>query len=182
MTNDRTFEGLPEIIRTIVQSDQMADILKGYGIGAPTEEEAHKEKPGEPEPSTPGDGFSIPPELMEKLPQIVSALRDSGISPPQQTTHEPAEATPAQQMPPIGDIAAKLPQVMEALSGMGRGTAAGKTSAPSPTSRDQRNRKALLSALKPYMNDRKRSAIDTMLSIDDMAEILKLMMGGKNVL
>ncbi len=182
MTNGNAFEGLPEIIRTIAQSDQMADILKGYGLSAPTTEEAPKEKSGESAPDISNDGFSIPPELMEKLPQIVSALRDSGIAPPQQAAQTSAEGTTTQQMPPMGDIAAKLPQVMEALSGMGIGTTAGKPSAPSSTSKDQRNRKALLSALKPYMNDRKRSAIDTMLSIDDMAEILKLMIGGKNVL
>ena len=147
------YSGLPDIIKELMGSPQMTDILKSI---APTQSEpAPSEKKG-------ADAISLPPDLMDKLPGVISALRDAGIGPP-------AKEDASQSANELEDIAAKIPQAMSVISNL-------KSKPPETSSK---NRKALLTALKPYMGDRKRAAIDTMLSVDSMTEVLQMMMGGE---
>ncbi len=165
MTNGGNFDGLPDIITSLINSPQIAEILKNSGVQNTVTAEAKAAPP----PSAP----VIPPDIMEKLPQIMAAL--SGSIPPQgsvvNTVAAPAsEASPTSREDPKGatdanELAAKLPQVINALSSMGGHYSGDK------------NRKTLLRALKPYMNERKCHAIDKMLELDSMAEIMMLLMG-----
>ena len=172
---ENNFDGLPDIIKNLASSPEIAEIIKNAGL-ASSKEPAAAEPAVQSEPTAPSEppqtpGMSIPPDLMAKLPQIVSALKDSGIV--DEMRSSPGAPGAQGQPPDMNDIAQKLPQVMSALSGM-----SGKKSEKHDP--NCKNMKALLCALKPYMNDRKRSAIDTMLSVDSMAEILMMMMGGEH--
>ncbi|MBQ5332682.1 MAG: hypothetical protein J6K92_05435 [Oscillospiraceae bacterium] len=157
MTSDKDYDALPDIIKNLMGSPEIADILKSV---RPTSEPA-------PDKKEQAD-ISLPPDLMDKLPQVISALRDAGIAAPQSTAQKSDDPSSQPQLD-INDIESKLPQAMSMLSGI-----KSKTSTSG-----SKNRKALLTALKPYMNDRKRSAIDTMLSVDSMTEIMLMMMGGE---
>ena len=150
MADSNRFEGLPDIIQSIIQSPEMADILQSIRPSEQREQET---------PAKGGD-FNIPPDLMDKLPQVIAALKGAGIAPEKKSSSE-AQLD-------INDITSKLPRAMEMLAGSDKGK-----------SQDSKNRKALLSALKPYMNDQKRAAIDTMLSVESMTEIMMLLMGGE---
>lgn len=169
---ENNFEGLPDIIKDLASSPEIADIIKNAGLAPQNRADADEPSaPSEAPQASGASGMSIPPDLMAKLPQIVSALKDSGIV----NEMRQSQGTTSSQSPTpdMNDIAGKLPQVMSALSGM----SGKKAENHDPNCR---NRKALLCALKPYMSDRKRSAIDTMLSVDSMAEILMMMMGGEH--
>ena len=153
MENSNDYSGLPDVIKELMGSPQIADILKSMVPAQQQPLSTEKQENG---------GISIPPDIMDKLPGVISALRDAGIG-------APASENAASQQPDINDIASKIPQAMSALSGF----------KSKSTDNSSKNRKALLTALKPYMNDKKRSAIDTMLNVDSMTEILQIMMGGE---
>ena len=158
MTSSGNFEGLPDIIKKLMESPEVADIMKNAGLAS--EEERHSEKPQPREES-----FSLSPEMMAKLPSVISALQGMGIG--------PAKGESGGNIN-MNDIASKLPQAMSALSSMGIGDA------PKHSVRgEDKNREALLKALKPYMSSRKRDAIDTMLGLGSLAEIMKMLMGGQ---
>ena len=169
MAQNSSFEGLPEMIRKLAESPEIADIIKNAGItgGQPS--------PKAEEPKN--ENIALQGDIMDKLPMVMAALQNSGImsAPPSAPKEESKAQPPSNQMPDMNEIAAKLPQVMTALSAMG------VTSSDNhkPRSED-RNRKALLNALRPYMSDRKRDAIDTMLGMGSLAEIMKMLMGGDN--
>ena len=163
MTQGDNFAGLPEIIRQLAQSPEIADIIKNSGIG---QSEANA-SPKEEKPSK-NESITLPPDIMEKLPLVMAALQGAGAVQSQQKAEESSV-----KMPDMNEIASKLPQVMSALSAMGISGAEGRK----PRGEDK-NRKALLSAIRPYMSDRKKGAIDTMLGMGSLAEIIKMLMGG----
>ncbi len=169
MTPNGNLDGLPEMIKKLAESPEIAEIIKNAGIGEVREEL-------QPPQEQKNESFSLPPDFMDKLPMVMAALQGSGIGVPQSETRgeKPQATQSAPKMPDMNEIAAKLPQVMSALSAMGV-SGAGEHK---PRSED-RNRKALLNALRPYMSDRKRGAIDTMLGMGSLAEIMKMLMGGE---
>lgn len=102
-----------------------------------------------------------------QLESILSSLKKSMEGSPAQS---PPDAEPKENslfsLSP--ELLAKLPSVMSALSsGGGMGT---KTENPDEVTRS--NRKALLKALKPYLNPSRQSMIETMLSLDGMSALL----------
>ncbi len=175
MTNNGNFDGLPEMIRKLTESPEIADIIKNAGIGEAQPQSAE----AQPQKNDSLGGFSITPEMMEKLPAVMAALQGAGIGPQGPRTDTSQEAKPASGASPsnidMNEIASKLPQVMSALSKMGVSGAGSHK----PRSEDK-NRKALLNALRPYMSDRKRDAIDAMLGMGSLAEIMMMLMGGEN--
>ncbi len=157
MISGGNFEGLPDIIKKLTESPEIADIIKNAGLSQP--EAASDEKIRQKE-----EAFSLSPEMMAKLPSVITALQGMGIG---------ASKSDGGELN-TNDIASKLPQAMNALSSMGFGAQA----KPTAHSEDKK-REALLKALKPYMSPRKRGAIDMMLSIGSLAEIMKMLMGGE---
>lgn len=74
----------------------------------------------------------------------------------------PAAAAPSGAVPP--EVLAKLPEMMAVL-----GKAGGK---PSPASRDAENRRRLLSALKPYLNPARKDAVESILRVTEITDLL----------
>lgn len=157
---------LPEIVRNLMQSSEIAEIMKSIS-GA--KEEVLPEKP-QPAASP------LPDDIMEKLPLVMNMLRGEAVNQPQMQTAN--QSSSSQGMPDMSSITAKLPQVISALSDSGI-KPGGEGGMKLPAFIGDKNRKALLKALRPYMSDRKKNAIDTMISMNSMAEIMALLMGGE---
>lgn len=121
-------QSLSETLSRLMESPEIAGIMSSLqSSAAANEHEADKEKAAEPT-----GGISIPPDIMEKLPSVISAL-----------------------------------------SGMGIGSTASQGNMPKPQEKPKstgdKQRKALLSSLRPYLNPHRQSIIDTMLQIEGLA-------------
>jgi len=163
MTSGGNFEGLPDIIKKLTESPEIADIIKNAGL-------AQSETPkDEPKSESASEGFNLSPEMMAKLPSVISMLQGMGIG----SNPAPSQAEQGERSVDMNEIAAKLPQAMSALSSMGIG------SGPHKSRGEDKKREALLKAIRPYMSERKRGAIDTMLGFGSLAEIMKMLMGGE---
>lgn len=165
MTSGGNFDGLPDIIKKLTESPEIADIIKNAGLSKPEAEPAQKNESS-------SEGIGLSPEMMAKLPSVISMLQGMGIGQNQNMGAESSEK--AQQSPSadINEIASRLPQAMSALSSVGIGNKGHKGGG------EDKKRDALLKALKPYMSERKRGAIDTMLGIGSLAEIIMMLTGG----
>ena len=126
-------------------------------------------EPQKNEPSALGD---IIGKLMSN-PEIMSAIasmkgQSSPEEPASEENNEPKENEES-TTPASSDISSKLPEVIEALSPMlsGKGKGDGK---PSP--RDDR-RICLLRAIKPYVSRGRSDAIDYMIQLSRITELMK---------
>lgn len=115
--------------------------------------------------------------LMEspEIAGIVSSLQGSERSTEQNAENGGHEQPSAGiNIPP--DIMEKLPSMIAALSEMGIGSGGKETESPKPSGEKRKagdkQRKALLSSLRPYLNPHRQSIIDNMLRIEGLAGIL----------
>lgn len=113
-------EELQGAIREVMESPAFAQIL-GQLQGDSSQKES-------PKPAVP----SITPEMMQKLPQMLSALAP--------------------------------------LVGGGGGT--GQSGGPEKSENEGDKRKKLLSALRPYLSDNRRGAVDQILKVTEMTDLL----------
>ena len=97
-------------------------------------------------------GINIPPELIKNLPSVISALSGMGLDP------------------------AKLAGMM---SGMGAGTGFGQSqgSPALPVSAGgggdkDKQRRALLGAIRPYLGDNRQRIVDSMLQLEKLTGLL----------
>ncbi|MBR4071484.1 MAG: hypothetical protein IKK26_02905 [Clostridia bacterium] len=167
MTNGGNYDGLPEIIKKLTESPEIADIIKNAGLSKTEDETVPKAEDS-------SENFGLSPEMMAKLPSVISMLQGMGIGSVQsanQTSGESTQKTPSVDM---NEIASRLPQAMSALSSVGIGNKIHKGTG------EDKKRQALLKALRPYMNERKRGAIDAMLGFGSLAEIIMMLTGGEN--
>ncbi len=142
---------LPDILRDIMASERFSEIMNSL---RPTEEVSEPiETKEEKSPPT------IPPEVLAKLPDVISALTGGT---------EDSEK-----------ITAKLPSVMNALAGA-NAKAENKPKKP-PIIGGDAKRKALLRALRPYMNTERQSVIDNVIRFESMAEIMTALMGTSEI-
>jgi len=112
MTSGGNFEGLPDIIKKLTESPEIADIIKNAGL-------AQSETPkDEPKSESASEGFNLSPEMMAKLPSVISMLQGMGIG----SNPAPSQAEQGERSVDMNEIAAKLPQAMSALSSMGIGS------------------------------------------------------------
>lgn len=83
-----------------------------------------------------------------------------------------AESPP--QIPPVTpEMMAKLPQMMQTLAPLLGGGSTGKAPPEGKSSAaDADRRKKLLAALKPYLSDHRRDAVDSILRVTEMTELL----------
>ena len=144
-----------------------------------------------------GDFSKVLQQLMEKpeISNLIASLKSGAQSAPgdaipaavtEETADHPDNKNGGsaeglqQSMPALSpDMLAKLPAVMSMLSGMG---AAGQNTdkksdggesaqeAEKPAVGDAQ-RKALLRALRPYLNDKRRNVIDSMLQLEDLTKL-----------
>ena len=147
-------ENIPVSPPQIKGSDYLADIIKGIGAGA---SETSPSLDGA-RPTPPSDLFSSllsSPELLAKLPSIISTVKplmemlgassNQGPSAPQaiQATAKPGGA-----------------------DSLGQGTKGGDRGGNA-------QRSALLCALKPYLSSDRRRAIDYIIKLDRLGDVLK---------
>ena len=139
---------LPDIMKEIMSSPRFGEILSSI-------------RPPEPqsEPERGAEAPTIPPDVLAKLPDIISALTGGS---------EDTEK-----------ITDKLPGVMSALSDMGEKKEKPKKALP--ILGGDANRKALLRALRPYMNRERQTVIDRVIQFSSMAEIMATMMGSSDI-
>lgn len=166
MTSGGNFEGLPDIIKKLTESPEIADIIKNAGLSKSEPEPA-------PKPDNNTEGFGLSPEMMAKLPSVISMLQGMGIGQTQSSIQESGEKPHPSPSVDMNEIASRLPQAMSALSSVGIGNKNHHNG-----SSEDKKRVALLKALRPYMSERKRGAIDTMLGFGSLAEIIMMLMGG----
>lgn len=89
----------------------------------------------------------------------------------QGTTGEESPATPA--TPAITpEMMQKLPQMMSALAPLVGGRGDGKSSEEKKDISDGEKRKRLLAALRPYLSDNRRGAVDQILKVTEMTDLL----------
>ncbi len=139
------------------------------------------------------DISSMPPEDLQKAVQSILgdpafaklAAELSGSRKPEQPADPPAEAQPSGpvQIPP--EMLAKLPQMMSALSPLlsgGREGGDGKAGQKEDGGKgDAEKRKRLLAALKPYLSSTRRDAVDSILKVTEMTDLVgKMGFGNRN--
>lgn len=102
--------------------------------------------------SSAAGSFSIPPELMSKLPQMISALSGMGLDP------------------------AKLMSAASSFGGTashGQGKNAEAGFADDKRRHNEKQRKALLNSLRPYLNEKRRGIVDNMLKLEGLTGLLE---------
>ena len=88
---------------------------------------------------------------------------------------KPASAQPSGIPPFPPDMLARLPQMMSAMaplvSGM-QGKTEGKEGEKRADAADAERRKKLLSALRPYLSSQRKDAIDSILKVTEMTDLI----------
>lgn len=112
-----------------------------------------------------------PLHLEELLAQIESdpSLREEvpPTKPPSDTPTNPsgsADTSPLSALFSSGDLIGKLPQLLQVLQALREPPPPPPAPNPSPIS--------LLNALRPYLNDRRRQALDTMIRLSKLNDSL----------
>ncbi len=102
----------------------------------------------------------------------------SGGAPKEAETDREEKSAPAQSqsVPQISpEMLARLPQMMSAMaplvSGM-RGKTDGKDDGKGGSPGDAEKRKKLLSALRPYLSSQRKDAIDSILKVTEMTDLI----------
>ena len=141
---------LPDIIREIMSSSEFESVMQSIR----GKDEVKAEAPSAPSAPT------IPPDVLAKLPDVISALTGG-----------------------TGDaekITEKLPSVMSALS-VAKNEGEKKQKKP-PILGGDAQRKALLRALRPYMSSGRQNIIDNVIRFESMAEIMTSLMNASDAL
>ncbi|MBO5670927.1 MAG: hypothetical protein J6S41_05195 [Clostridia bacterium] len=111
--------------------------------------------------------------------KLVGELSGAAPSaPPAEEQKDPPPAIP--QIPP--EMLAKLPQMMSAIAPLLAGGKGGKKEdGPSGDKGDAEKRKRLLAALKPYLSSSRREAVDSILKVTEMTDLMgKMGFGTRN--
>lgn len=95
------------------------------------------------------------------------------------------EGAPQQGMPQISpEMLARLPQMMSAmaplLSGMQGKSGEKSDGGKGGEAGDAERRKRLLAALKPYLSSQRKDAIDSILKVTEMTDLISQFGGGKH--
>lgn len=133
------------------------------------------------------DGERDISELVKKLMEddsvraLISSMKNDGDESETETESAPAGEVLPKEDDSTGfslspEMLAKLPQVMSALSGIsGAAASGGGSAAKSGGGGRMADRKKLLLALKPFLSRRRCEAIDSIVNIAGLGDILKLM-------
>lgn len=102
MTSGGNFEGLPDIIKKLTESPEIADIIKNAGL-------QQKEEPKEePRAETANEPFNLSPEMMAKLPSVISMLQGMGITGEQSRQSSEQKISESAPSVDMNELAAKL--------------------------------------------------------------------------
>ena len=115
-------------------------------------------------------------ELKNAVQSIVSDPAFGKLLGELQGNREEGKTTPVQPPAITPEIMAKLPDMMRALapmvSGAASGSPGGEGSKANGGKSDAEKRKRLLSALKPYLSATRRDAVDGLLRVTEMTDML----------
>lgn len=130
-----------------------------------------------PSPTPPQSSPSLS-EMLDKVlanPEligaVVSALKESGITPPSAEASAPASPPPSS--PSGDDLAQRLPQIMASVAPMLATLSASPPKEAPHTATASDPRTALLCALKPYLSHSRCEAIDYMVRLGKLSELLR---------
>ena len=144
--NENDFSAsLSETMKTIMSSPEISDIISTLSSDSDKqqeEQESGSDTDSTAEVSAPAGGISIPPDLLAKLPSVLSAL---------------TSATPASGNGSTSENGAAA-AVPASVSG---------TKKASDT-----RRKALLNSLRPYLNPHRRNIVDNLLRIEGLSGLI----------
>ena len=118
------------------------------------------------------------PGLMDRLQGILSGMVANESKPEEEPAPDAEDAPPSSDalssMLSNPEILAKLPQMMDLLRGMQMPKPSPSGKAPPPkTQTDYRN--DLLLALRPFLSKERRDAIDTILQVTRLGELVRKM-------
>lgn len=104
--------------------------------------------------------FNIPPELMSKLPQMISALSGMGLD-------------PAKLMSAASSFGGATSHQQRENAEAGFADAKGR--------HNEKQRKALLNSLRPYLNEKRRGIVDNMLKLEGLTGLLETVIAQNSV-
>ena len=117
------------------------------------------------------------PEIISTVASALGNMTAPKASPPNEPREEAEDSPPAAEQstaasaPELSALVSKLAPIMSGLSGSGGGSA--HSVRKSELSADLKRREELLCALKPYVSDGRREAIDYIIRISRVSELLK---------
>ena len=117
------------------------------------------------------------PEIISTVASALGNITAPKASPPNESHEEAEESPPTEEpqpsitSPELSSLVSKLAPIMSGLSGSGGGSA--HSVRKSELSADLKRREELLCALKPYVSDGRREAIDYIIRISRVSELLK---------
>ncbi len=128
-------------------------------------------------------GILSDPELLSRLSPIVDSLRTSmkegapTSEPPSKTSTEAPQAPE----PPLSAIGGLLsdPTALSRLAGLAPLLAQGTGGASPPVSREAAQREALLHALAPFLSERRREVVESLLQFSRLGGLLGLLQSGR---
>lgn len=135
------------VLRQLMEKPEISNLIASFKSGTQSESEnaapvAAVETADVPD-SESGEGApqsmpALSPELLAKLPAVMSMLSGMGVTPQNSDKKtDGSESALEAEKPAVGDA----------------------------------QRKALLRALRPYLNDKRRTMIDSMLQLEDLTKI-----------
>lgn len=147
MNENDLSSSLSEAMKKIMSTPEISDIISSLSSDTQNEEQQDATDDSgsdTPEKASAMGGISIPPELLAKLPSMLSALTATAPSDPSASSVSASDD---------GSESAAV------------------TSGKDKKSADAR-RKALLSSLRPYLNSHRQSVIDDLLRIEKLSGLI----------
>ena len=115
------------------------------------------------------------PEIMSTITSAIGNLKAQSEAPAQNTDNVSTD-TETQSPPPIPDLSkliSTLSPMLSSLSPTNNEKSSGENKIASTQDNGRREREALLCALKPYVSDGRKEAIDYIIRISQISDILK---------
>ena len=111
------------------------------------------------------------PELMSSIASAIGSVKaEPDAVAAEDTNSQPPQAPPPPQMPDLGRLVSTLSPMLSSLSANGSRQPSDQ---PEKHDRGTKKREALLCALKPYVSDGRKEAIDYIIRISQISDILK---------
>jgi len=107
------------------------------------------------------------PEVMKAVSSIASNTEKAEDA---DGSEKKAESSEGFTLPP--ELLSKLPQMMSAISGLGQLPTGKKDEGVKGTMKGDKQRKALLFALKPYLCEKRCALIDGLLQLEGLAGVI----------
>lgn len=178
MADTDNLSGIGDALRSVMSSPEFSEILSAVSKGAKTEESQTEDDNGgaavnasaiqtqkEATPTAQDNqggksSLSIPPDILDKLPSMLSALSGMGLDPSKLMSAAASFGSAAPSLAPSGKES-------------------GENARRNDARRNEKQRKALLTSLRPYLNERRRGIVDNMMKLEGLTGLLETVMALK---